>query len=286
MGLPIRDTVVNCTVNGEVPAMTSAWLPTPEQIARIVAGAAVHVQISDCPAAHAGGCRTGAGVLTKVIDPRRGAEDTGPTGVGRQRAEEGHGDAPIDMLLPAPHAGGLRRGWPISLRDVRSLSGGRKLASEVHSPAANGHLCRRQDRDPSARDAGMHQGLTLLGRAARCHRWRSIAAGRSESMRCTASTLAGCRDSPDRFNAPDLAGDRRVGALKADGHAELGDGHAKREGARGGFLRRSLHFLSGVLAQRTRDARARPIVNRPPDSVSPVHRAGGVQSGSMAFSRA
>lgn len=44
-GLPIRDSVVNCTVNGEVPAMTSAWLPTPEQIARIVAGAAVHVQI-------------------------------------------------------------------------------------------------------------------------------------------------------------------------------------------------------------------------------------------------
>ena len=46
LGLPVRDVMVNCTVGGEgTPAMETAWLPTPEQIARIVAGAAVHVRI-------------------------------------------------------------------------------------------------------------------------------------------------------------------------------------------------------------------------------------------------
>lgn len=46
LGLPVRDVIVNCTVGGEgVPAMETAWLPTPEQVARIVAGAAIHVRI-------------------------------------------------------------------------------------------------------------------------------------------------------------------------------------------------------------------------------------------------
>lgn len=44
-GLPVRDEMVVCTVNGPTPAMTTAWLPTPDQIARIVAGAPVLVQI-------------------------------------------------------------------------------------------------------------------------------------------------------------------------------------------------------------------------------------------------
>lgn len=44
-GLPLRDEVIVCTVNGPVPSMTSAWLPTPEEIAAIVAGAPVHVRI-------------------------------------------------------------------------------------------------------------------------------------------------------------------------------------------------------------------------------------------------
>ena len=46
MGLPIRDEKVNCTVNGvETPAMTTAWLPTPDELTRLNAGASVHVQL-------------------------------------------------------------------------------------------------------------------------------------------------------------------------------------------------------------------------------------------------
>jgi len=38
IGLPVRDVLVNCTVNGIIPAMETAWHPTPAEIARIVAG--------------------------------------------------------------------------------------------------------------------------------------------------------------------------------------------------------------------------------------------------------
>ncbi|WP_029002745.1 hypothetical protein [Azorhizobium doebereinerae] len=41
-GLPIRDEIINCSVGGEgTPAMITAWFPTPDEIARIVAGAPV-----------------------------------------------------------------------------------------------------------------------------------------------------------------------------------------------------------------------------------------------------
>jgi hypothetical protein len=46
LGLPLRDERINCGVNGEsTPAMTTAWLPTPEELAALNAGAAVHVRI-------------------------------------------------------------------------------------------------------------------------------------------------------------------------------------------------------------------------------------------------
>lgn len=46
LGLPVRDELLNCSVNGEgTPAMTTAWFPTPDEIAAIVAGAPVHVRI-------------------------------------------------------------------------------------------------------------------------------------------------------------------------------------------------------------------------------------------------
>ena len=46
LGLPLRDERINCTVNGEgTPAMVTAWLPTPEELAALNAGAAVHVRI-------------------------------------------------------------------------------------------------------------------------------------------------------------------------------------------------------------------------------------------------
>ncbi len=46
MGLPIRDEQINCTVNGpETPAMITAWLPTPAELAALNAGAAIHVCI-------------------------------------------------------------------------------------------------------------------------------------------------------------------------------------------------------------------------------------------------
>ena len=46
LGLPIRDEVLDCTVNGpSTPAMVTAWVPTPEELAALSAGAAVHVRI-------------------------------------------------------------------------------------------------------------------------------------------------------------------------------------------------------------------------------------------------
>ena len=46
LGLPIRDERINCTVNGEgTPAMVTAWQPTPDELARLLAGASVHLRI-------------------------------------------------------------------------------------------------------------------------------------------------------------------------------------------------------------------------------------------------
>ncbi len=45
-GLPLRDEVMNCTVNGDgTPAMVSAWQPTPDELARLNAGASVHLRV-------------------------------------------------------------------------------------------------------------------------------------------------------------------------------------------------------------------------------------------------
>ena len=42
LGLPLRDVLINSTVDGpETPAMETAWLPTPDEIERINAGAPV-----------------------------------------------------------------------------------------------------------------------------------------------------------------------------------------------------------------------------------------------------
>lgn len=42
IGLPLRDVVENCTVNGDgTPAMQTAWLPTPKEIEAINAGAPI-----------------------------------------------------------------------------------------------------------------------------------------------------------------------------------------------------------------------------------------------------
>lgn len=45
-GLPIRDERLDCSVNGpNTPAMITAWVPTPEELAALNAGAAVHVRM-------------------------------------------------------------------------------------------------------------------------------------------------------------------------------------------------------------------------------------------------
>lgn len=45
-GLPIRDELIECTVNGpDTPAMITAWFPTPDELMALNAGAAVHVRI-------------------------------------------------------------------------------------------------------------------------------------------------------------------------------------------------------------------------------------------------
>lgn len=49
LGLPIRDQTVDCPVNGPgTPEMVTAWLPTPDELAAINAGAAIHVRILGC----------------------------------------------------------------------------------------------------------------------------------------------------------------------------------------------------------------------------------------------
>lgn len=46
LGLPIRDERITEAVNGsETPCMVTAWLPTPDEIERLVRGAAVHVHV-------------------------------------------------------------------------------------------------------------------------------------------------------------------------------------------------------------------------------------------------
>jgi hypothetical protein len=46
LGLPLRDVRVSDSVNGPgAPAMETAWLPTPEEISRIVAGAPVILRV-------------------------------------------------------------------------------------------------------------------------------------------------------------------------------------------------------------------------------------------------
>lgn len=43
-GLPIRDEKIHCTVNGpDTPRMVTAWTPTPDELAKLNAGASVHV---------------------------------------------------------------------------------------------------------------------------------------------------------------------------------------------------------------------------------------------------
>lgn len=46
LGLPVRDEVIECPTNGPgTPAMVTAWTPTPDEIARLAAGANVLVRI-------------------------------------------------------------------------------------------------------------------------------------------------------------------------------------------------------------------------------------------------
>lgn len=46
LGLPLRDERVDCPVNGpETPAMVTAWEPTPDELARLNAGASVNLRI-------------------------------------------------------------------------------------------------------------------------------------------------------------------------------------------------------------------------------------------------
>lgn len=46
LGLPVRDTEITCAVSGEgTPCLTTAWHPTPDELAALNAGAAVHVRL-------------------------------------------------------------------------------------------------------------------------------------------------------------------------------------------------------------------------------------------------
>lgn len=46
LGLPLRDELINCAVNGpDTPRMTTAWEPTPDELAALNAGATIHISI-------------------------------------------------------------------------------------------------------------------------------------------------------------------------------------------------------------------------------------------------
>lgn len=46
LGLPLRDETFDCPVNGRgTPRMVTAWLPTPDEIAAINAGAPIHLTV-------------------------------------------------------------------------------------------------------------------------------------------------------------------------------------------------------------------------------------------------
>lgn len=46
LGLPLRDETIDCPVNGPLtPSMVTAWIPTPDELAALNAGAAVQVRI-------------------------------------------------------------------------------------------------------------------------------------------------------------------------------------------------------------------------------------------------
>lgn len=44
-GLPLRDEVIIDPVNGSTPSMVSAWQPTPDELARLTAGASIHLRV-------------------------------------------------------------------------------------------------------------------------------------------------------------------------------------------------------------------------------------------------
>lgn len=46
LGLPLRDERIDCPVNGpDTPVMVTAWLPTSEELRRLVAGAPVYLRV-------------------------------------------------------------------------------------------------------------------------------------------------------------------------------------------------------------------------------------------------
>lgn len=46
LGLPLRDEPIDCPVNGlDTPSMVTAWLPSPDELARIAAGAPILLRI-------------------------------------------------------------------------------------------------------------------------------------------------------------------------------------------------------------------------------------------------
>jgi hypothetical protein len=46
LGLPLRDELINCTVDGEgTPSMVTAWEPTPDELVLLNAGAPVLLRV-------------------------------------------------------------------------------------------------------------------------------------------------------------------------------------------------------------------------------------------------
>jgi hypothetical protein len=73
--LPVRDVVVVCPVSGDgTPAMETAWTPTPDELARLNAGASIVVRLAG---------QVHPPIMVEVGEPPEEEE-----GVGGNRREE------------------------------------------------------------------------------------------------------------------------------------------------------------------------------------------------------
>lgn len=91
-GLPIRDELINCKVNGpETPQMTTAWEPTPDELLRLLCGGSVLLHILGGP--------NHPPVSIDVGNPPEGSGDTFANVLVKRMAEYCQSSTPTFLAL-------------------------------------------------------------------------------------------------------------------------------------------------------------------------------------------